>query len=117
MAMLIEVEYPGGERAITTGYYGGVLVVQIVPRGPEAALGDELEVDFGHQTPRVLRIVGGPRRPTIHVRLTDASEAAREQWMDARDAEGWLTRDDADDPGLIYVVATRDGLDPAALTP
>lgn len=117
MAMLIDVEYPHGERATATGYYGGVLVVQIVPRGPEAALGDVLEVDFTHDPARVRRIVGGPRRPTLHVRLTGYSEAARDRWMDARDAEGWLTRDDPDDPTLIYVVATRDGLDPAALSP
>lgn len=115
MAMLFEVEYPGGERAIATGYAGSTLIVQVVPRGPEAALDDALEVDFGRDPPRVLRVLGGPRRPTLHVRLAGASAAEREAWMDARDAEGWLTREDDGDPTRILVVAGHDGMDPTAL--
>ena len=113
--MLIDVEYPGGERVLATGHHGRPLTVQIVPHGPEAALGDILEVDFTREPPRVVRIVGGPRRPTIHVRLDPLSQAKRDRWMDARDDEGWSTRDDPDDPALILIVATRDDQDPEQL--
>jgi hypothetical protein len=76
MAMLFEVEYPSGERVIATGYPEAILVVQVVPRGPEACYGDELEVSFTssargglREVYRVVRIVGGPRRKTIHARV------------------------------------------------
>jgi hypothetical protein len=114
VAQLIEVVYPGGERVIATGYYGGTLVVQIVPRGPEAALYDELACDFATDPPRVARILGGPRFPTHHVRVA-LDEAGREAWMDAREAEGWETRESDEDSQLIYVVATRADLDPTTL--
>ena len=115
MAQLIEVEYPNGERAIATGYHGGTLVVQIVPPGPEACVYDEIECDFTAIPPRVTRVIGGPRRPTHHVRVA-LDEAGRERWMRAREDEGWDTRESDDDPQLILVVATRDGMDPTTLT-
>lgn len=112
MAMLIDVEYPDGERVWATGYVDRPLHVQIVPRGPEAALGDILEVDFTVEPPRVLRVTGGPRRPTIHVHLEHFTQAERDAWMDARDDEGWSTREAPNDPTLVFVVATRDDQDP-----
>jgi hypothetical protein len=114
VAQLIEVEYPNGERAIATGYYGGTLVVQIVPRGPEACVYDELECDFTSDPPRVTRVIGGPRLPTHHVRVA-LDEAGREEWMQAREAEGWDTRQSDEDPQLILVVATRADLDASTL--
>jgi hypothetical protein len=130
MAMLIEVQYPGGERVVATGYWGFELVVQIVPRGPEAAQGDVLAVDCtgasadlgAANPPRVVRVIGGPRRPTLRVQLPGLDTAARERWMSAREADGWESRD-ADvtaatptrDRDEVWVVATRDGMDVAEL--
>ncbi len=121
MALIFEVVYPGGERAFAIGYPGTKLVVDIVPPGPESCLYDELEVEFGSGagTPaspcRVLRVVGGPRRPTHRIRVP-GGEAAREAWMNARDAEGWSTLDGNDpDPDVVWVVALEDGLDPRTL--
>ena len=116
--MLFHVAYPGGERSIGTGFPGHVLVIREVPRGPECCYLDELEVDFGPfangrapgaELP-VRRVVGGPRRPTLHVRVS-GTEAERDAWADAREAEGWLTTSAPDDPSIMWVVATRDGLD------
>jgi hypothetical protein len=112
MAMIFEVLYPGGECATAIGYPGGVLVVRIVPPGPESCYLDELEVDFDTLT--VKRILGGPRRPTLRVRI-DGTEADRERWMDARDAEGWVTRGAPGEPSVVWCVADQDGMDPAAL--
>ncbi len=118
MAMIFHVTYPSGERAYAIGYPGTKLVVDIVPPGPESCLYDELEVEFA-TTPttggRVLRIVGGPRRPTHRVRVV-GGEAVREEWMAAREAEGWSTLDGNDpDPDVVWVVAMRDGLDVTTL--
>ena len=115
MALLIAITYPGGGHAIATGYPHRTLVVQIIPRGPEAAYLDEVEVDWTGDEPHpVVRVVGGPRRPTIRVRL-DRDEAATEAWIAAREADGWEARVADDDPGEVWVVAGRDGLDPARL--
>ncbi len=109
--MIFEVEYPNGERAWAVGNPGEVLRVDPVPRGPESCLGDRVEVDFSRAPCRVLRIVGGPRRPTLHVRVPHDG-AAREAWIEAREAEGWATLDDAQ---VVWFVATQDGLDAAAI--
>ena len=119
MAMLFEVTYPGGERAIAVGYPGTRLVVNQVPPGPESCLWDELEVEPdppGSTTGvRVVRVVGGPRRPTHRVRVP-GGEAAREAWMEVREAQGWSTLDRHDpDPDVVWAVATREGLEAAAL--
>ncbi len=121
MAMLFRVAYPDGEEVFGTGYPGQILTAREVPRGPSCCYLDEIEVDFsGFSSTRhdallpVLRIVGGPRRPTIHVRV-DGSEAERETWMDAREAEGWQTKSPPGGGPLVWVVADRDGMDPAAL--
>ncbi|MCX5743178.1 MAG: hypothetical protein NT062_11860 [Proteobacteria bacterium] len=114
MAMLIEVIYPGGERVVATGYPHQVLVLQIVPRGPEAAYLDDLEVDFTDPTPhRVRRVIGGPRRPTI--RVTFPVDTDRDAWSDAREADGWSVYEADDRSGELWIVALRDGLDPADL--
>jgi hypothetical protein len=114
--MLIEVVYPRGERVTATGYVGGVLWVSIVPEGPEAAYLDELEVDYaGEREPYpVVRVVGGPRNPTLRVRLA-LDEAALDRWMTARDDEGWSTRVSDTDPRVVLVVACRAGLDARSL--
>lgn len=114
--MIFEVEYPNGERAWSIGFPGGTLVVDLVPPGPESCLGDELEVEFTKSGPcRVLRVLGGPRRPTARVRLP-GGVAVREAWMTAREAEGWATADGLDpDPDVVWVAPTRDGLVPTSL--
>ena len=110
MALIFEVEYPGGERCHATGYPSSTLIVDIVPSGPQACYRDEIECELdGSARPRVRRVIKGPRRPTVRVRL-EAGEAEIERWMDARDAEGWETRDSDDDPAEILVVAGRDGM-------
>ena len=119
MAMVLRIRYPGGETVWSIGYpvAGSILRVDQVPGGPEACYGDQVEADFSVPEPYpVLRIVGGPRRPTIRVRLADPSgnelaQAEREVWMDAREAEGWLANDADDGSTDIWVVASRDGLD------
>ncbi|MBM4782112.1 MAG: hypothetical protein GQE15_30910 [Archangiaceae bacterium] len=117
MAMIFEVEYPNGERAWSVGFPGGTLVIDLVPPGPQSCLGDQLEVEFRKGEPcRVLRVLGGPRRPTIRVRVP-GGVPAREAWMTAREAEGWATADGLEaDPDIVWVAATRDGLDPAGLS-
>jgi hypothetical protein len=118
--MIFDVVYPSGERAYAIGYPGTTLVVDIVPPGPESCLRDVLEVEPIPGAPsgtdvRVVRIVGGPRRPTLRVRVP-GGELARENWMNVRDAEGWSTVDGHDvDPDVVWVVADRDGLDPSTL--
>jgi len=116
LAMIFEVEYPNGERAWSIGFPGGTLVVDLVPPGPQSCLGDELEVEFREGAPcRVLRVLGGPRRPTLRVRVP-GGVAVREAWMMAREAEGWATADGLDaDPEVVWLAATRDGLEPAGL--
>jgi len=121
MAMIFEVEYPGGERTWAVGYPDAALVVNQVPPGPESCYGDVIEVDFaafksGSQAPcRVLRVVGGPRRPTIRVRV-EGGAAARDAWMDAREANGWDTLDGHDaDADVVWAVATREGQEAGAL--
>ena len=114
MAVIFEVIYGNGERAEAVGYPGQTLRVDVVPCGPEACYGDVVECDFGgpnDYTVRVRAIVGGPRRKTLHVRVT----GDREVWMDAREAEGWLTRDDPDDPAVVWIVAGSDDLEPDTL--
>jgi hypothetical protein len=116
VALLLTVAYPAGERAIATGYVGVPLRVDIIPRGPEACYRDEVEVDFSGGEPYpVLRILSGPRRTTIRVRLPRSDEIARELWMDARAPEGWYARAADDGSDEIWIVAERDGLDVAAL--
>ena len=114
MAMIFEVEYPNGERAWSIGFPGGTL--DLVPPGPQSCLGDQLEVEFAKSGPgRVLPVLGGPRRPTIRVRVPGGA-TAREAWMTAREAEGWATADGLDaDPDVVWLAATRDELDPASL--
>lgn len=115
--MVFEVTYPSGERTYAIGYPGTTLVVNQVPPGPESCMYDELEVtlDPGATSARVVRIVGGPRRPTHRVRIT-GGEATRERWMSAREAEGWSTLDGHDpDPDVVWIVALEDGLDPTTL--
>ncbi|MCE9574415.1 MAG: hypothetical protein K8W52_14805 [Deltaproteobacteria bacterium] len=108
MAMLFAVAYPGGERTIATGYPGAIVVVREVPRGPEACLFDELEIaatdEPGELGPlfRVVRIAGGPRRPTLRVRLDAAAD--RDAWLDAREAEGWWTATAPGDPDDLWLV-------------
>jgi hypothetical protein len=108
MAMIFEVVYPGGERATAVGHPGGILRVAVVPRGPEACFGDRVEADCGGRDApaRVRRVVGGPRCPTLHVRVS----GDREAWMDAREAEGWATHPADDDPAVVWLVALSDGL-------
>ena len=98
MALVFTVSYPNGETAEAIGYPDQILRVDVVPRGPEACLYDEIECEFrtGHQA-HVRRIVAGPRRVTIHVRVT----GERDAWMDARDAEGWSTRGDPDNDDVV----------------
>lgn len=103
MALIYEVVYPGGERARAVGYPDGVLRVTVVPRGPEACLGDLLECTFGpagDYTAYVRAVVGGPRRPTRHVRV-DGDRAA---WIEAREREGLEVLEDPDDPAVVWVV-------------
>jgi hypothetical protein len=109
-------QYPNGERAWSIGFPGGTLVVDLVPPGPQSCLGDQLEVEFAKSGPgRVLRVLGGPRRPTIRVRVP-GGVTAREAWMTAREAEGWATADGLDaDADVVWLAATRDELDPARL--
>jgi hypothetical protein len=115
MAMIFQVVYPGGERTTATGYPNDTLVVREVPPGPESCYLDEVEVDFEMPEPHLVkRVLRGPRRPTIHVRL-DATEAERDVWMDARDAEGWVTASAPGDPSMIWCVADQEGMDPQAL--
>jgi hypothetical protein len=121
MAMIFEVVYPGGERTYAIGYPGTTVVVNQVPPGPESCMYDELEIDFSAvaKTPSaacpVLRLVGGPRRPTHRVRVP-GGEPAREAWMSAREAEGWDTLDGHEaDEDIVWVVASRDGLDESTL--
>lgn len=116
MAMLIEVVYPRGERVTATGYIGKVLWVSIVPEGPEAAYLDELEVDYtGKREPYpVVRVVAGPRNPTLRVRPA-LDEDALDRWMTARDDEGWSTRISDRDPRVVLAVACRAGLDARSL--
>lgn len=102
MALIFTLIYPNGETAEAVGYPGQVLRVDIVPRGPEACLLDEVECEFlSDYQAKVLRIVAGPRRRTIHVRVT----GNRDAWMDARDAEGWWTREAPDEDDVVWVVA------------
>jgi hypothetical protein len=111
MAMIFRVIYPSGEQTTGTGYPNTTLVVREVPPGPESCWLDEIEVDFSVPEPHpVKRILGGPRRPTIHRRL-EGTEAERERWMDAREAEGWLTTTSPDDDHDVWCVADRDGLE------
>lgn len=117
--MIFSVVYPHGERANGYGYPDQILVVREVPAGPECCYLDEIEVDFTNvRDPAavlpVLRVVGGPRRPSIHVRLS-CTEAELDAWMDARDREGWQTGHSSADPFLVWCVADRDGMDPADL--
>lgn len=113
--MIFEVVYSSGERTWAVGYPNQILVVNQVPPGPESCYFDEIEVDFSAYPHRVLRVVGGPRRPTILVRV-EGTDADRELWMDARDAEGWQTLSGHDpDPTIVFVVADRDGKDLADL--
>lgn len=117
MALIFDVVYPNGEHAVAIGYGGRPLVVNQVPRGPESCLFDELEVATHSTTApcAVVRILGGPRRPTHRVRVI-GGELAREQWMAAREVEGWDTLDGHDeDPDVVWVVATADGLDASML--
>jgi hypothetical protein len=116
VALIFEVVYPSGEHAWARGYFGTTLVVDQVPPGPDSCLHDEIEVDFTAPHPHpVLRVVGGPRRPTLRVRFA-GTPGERDTWMDARDADGWETLPGYDpDPDVIWVVAARDGKDPADL--
>ncbi|MFN0247121.1 MAG: hypothetical protein ACKV2T_09435 [Kofleriaceae bacterium] len=118
MAMLFEVTYPSGEQTYGIGYPGTTIVVNQVPPGPESCMYDELEVvpvPGSSTSVRVVRIVGGPRRPTYRVRVL-GGETVRNAWMDVRDAEGWTTLDGHDpDPDVVWVVALEDDLDPATL--
>jgi len=114
VAMLFRVRYPDGEITWGTGYPDLPLIVREVPRGPACCYLDEIEVQFGAPEPLpVLRVVGGPRRPTHHVRVA-GTLGERDLWMDAREADGWVTCE-ADDPAVVWVVAGRDGLDVAEL--
>ena len=102
MALIFTLLYPNGETAEAIGYPGQVLRVDLVPRGPEACLHDEVECELlPDYRANVRRIVGGPRRPTIHVRVIGDRDAC----MDARDAEGWWTREDPDEDDVVWVVA------------
>jgi hypothetical protein len=119
MAMIFDVVYPSGERTFATGYPDTIVVVQQVPPGPESCLYDQLEVDFANISKplpcRVLRVVGGPRRPTHRVRVV-GGEVARTSWMDEIETKGWSALDGHDpDPDVVWVVAMEDGLDPATL--
>jgi hypothetical protein len=118
MALIIYVVYPRGERANGYGYPDQILVVREIPEGPEACYADEIECDFqnytGLETIPVVRVVGGPRRPTIHVRVP-GDEVEREAWMTAREAEGWDVVESANDPSIIWAVAGADGMTPADL--
>jgi hypothetical protein len=118
MAMIFEVVYPSGEVTWGIGYPGTTIVINQVPPGPESCIYDELEVqpEPGDATKvRVVRIVGGPRRPTHRVRVP-GGEIVRNAWMDARDNEGWTTLDGHDpDPDVVWVAALEDGLDPSTL--
>ena len=115
--MLLEVVYPGGEHTLATGYprEGSALIVDLIPRGPEAAYLDEVEVDLGAGPPYpVLRVLRGPRRPTIHVHV-DLAQPELERWVRAREAEGWELRYAEEDSSELLVVAGRDGMDSAEL--
>ncbi len=108
MALIFTVIYPNGETAEAVGYPDQVLRVDIVPRGPEACLHDEVECEFRPDyTAKVLRIVGGPRRRTIHVRVA----GDRDAWMDARDSEGWWTLPDRDEDDVVWLVPVDDDRD------
>jgi hypothetical protein len=121
MAMIFQVEYPGGERAYAIGYPGCVLRVDEVPSGPEACYGDEVEVRFPgppfdiFMVCEVVRVVGGPRRPTMHVRV-EMSARERDAWLEAREEEGWVAALAPDDPTRAWLVADRDGLGADDLT-
>jgi hypothetical protein len=117
MAMLFFIQYPNGERVMGTGYPNTILRVGEVPCGPECCYQDQVEVDFTDFSKDrhdaglpVLRVVGGPRRPTIHVRV-EGTEAERELWMDDREAEGWSTNSPPAGGSIVWVVASRDGMD------
>lgn len=114
--MVFCVRYPRGEQAVAIGYPGTTLVVNQVPPGPESCLYDELEVTHdGTSVCPVVRVLGGPRRPTHRVRLL-GDQAVRDAWIVAREADGWETLEGHDaDPAVVWVVATRDGLDIAQL--
>lgn len=115
MALLFRVVYPSGEETFGTGYPGSVLVVREVPPGPESAYLDEIEVDFAVPEPLpVRRIVGGPRRATIRVRV-DGTDAERDRWMDDREREGFVTGLSPAEAGIVLCAPYRDGLDPLAL--
>jgi hypothetical protein len=116
VAMILEVVYPGGERCAAVGYPvpGSTLIVDIIPRGPEAAYRDEVEVDFETGPPYpVRRVVAGPRRPTIRVGHRLAQPEC-DRWIEAREAEGWELREADDDPAEVWVVAGH-GMDVAQL--
>lgn len=112
--MIFDVVYPSGERANGYGYPNQLLVVREVPAGPECCYLDEIEVDFTKDPVPVLRVVGGPRHPTLHVRIA-GTEAEVDAWMEARDDEGWSTNNHSADRNLVWVVAVRDGMDPEDL--
>ena len=115
MAIVFQVRYPRGEVAYAVGWPNRTLLVDVVPAGPEGCYRDEVEVDFDAPQPHpVLRIVGGPRRPTIHVRVP-GSEAEREAWMNRREDEGWDTLGSHEDDDIVWCVATADDLDPTML--
>ena len=122
MALLIRVVYPGGEQVWATGYPDQILVVREIYGGPESCYLDELECDFsGYTTARdaripcpVLRVVGGPRRPTIHVRVQGTLDEV-EAWIVAREAEGWAATTSPGHPSFVWIVADREGLDTSEL--
>ena len=112
MALVYFLTYPNGETAEAIGYPDQVLRVDVVPRGPDACLYDEVECEFlPDYRAKVLRIIAGPRRQTIHVRVT----GNRDAWMDARDEEGWWTRPDPDVDDVVWVVPVDEDRDPAQL--
>ena len=112
MALIFFVDYPNGETAEAVGYPDQILWINAVPRGPEACLHDEVECEFlADYRARVLRIVAGPRRRTIHVRVA----GDREAWMDARESEGWCTRADRVAEDVVWIVAVDVDRDPQEL--
>ncbi len=118
MAVVFDVVYPNTERAYAVGYpvAGTTVRVDIVPEGPEACLGDLLEVDFAFSPCPVRRIAGGPRRKTVRVRLPSADPRVVEPWLEARDAEGFETRQSDVDATIALVVPVGDNVDLARLT-
>lgn len=112
MALVYTVIYPNGETAEAIGYPDQILRIDVVPRGPEACLHDEVECEFGSDyRAKVLRVVAGPRRKTIHVRVA----GNREAWMEARDAEGWWTLGAHDEDDVVWIVAVDEDRDPEVL--